>query len=81
MCPCAQKNAESLMDGPAYTQNLTPSAGGFKNTLADATGGIDANPWAIDGKAPWSRGERLLAAVGGGIVVGTVAMMMIRKRK
>lgn len=79
MCPCAQQQAESLMDGPGFKKNLLPMAGGYRNTLADTAGGTDSNPWAIDFKAPWSRGERILAAVGSGILVGTVALVMIRK--
>lgn len=79
MCPCAQQQAESLMDGPGFKRNLVPAKTGFTNTLSDITSGASDNPWAIDGKAPWSRGERLVAAIGGGILVGTIAVVMIRK--
>ena len=75
MCSCQQQKYDSLMDGPTTT--------GFRSSLSDTTTGGETptSKWAIDGKAPWTTGERLLGAVGAGLIVGAVVSAVVIRGK
>ena len=62
------------MDGPLQQESRHVIPGGFSTGLSD-----DAKPysWHVDGKAPWSMAERLIMAVGAGIVVTTLATVAV----